>query len=301
MTTPAIMRLQLGNTYALVTSPTGASHIDKDQPCQDACMVTQHFYRGQPYMVLAVADGHGSDKYTRSEIGAHLAMEAAHQAAADLAMTLVELQKSDASNWYQSPNEDVSSRFQRSITKYWNERIIAHAMEKPEDGIEAESNESKKRYGTTLVVAMVFKDLYIFASLGDSSIYTVQSNKDGISSVVERLPSKKGLDLGTDSLVSDHAVYLWRTEYLPHELRTESHNLTLKMIFLTSDGLTDSLTDVKKSILSIYEQSRSHGIDWLQGVLPDQLAKWSKDGVGDDMGVVLLFPNFSQTQPAKES
>ena len=134
MTTPAIMRLQLGNTYALVTSPTGASHIDKDQPCQDACMVTQHFYRGQPYMVLAVADGHGSDKYTRSEIGAHLAMEAAHQAAADLAMTLVELQKSDVPNWYQNPNEDVSSRFQAVLPSIGMSELC-HAMEKPEDGI----------------------------------------------------------------------------------------------------------------------------------------------------------------------
>ena len=60
----------LGLTYEAVhivlCSQTGATHLEKNRPCQDASVAVQQFYKGQPYTVLAVADGHGGDAYTRS-------------------------------------------------------------------------------------------------------------------------------------------------------------------------------------------------------------------------------------------
>ncbi len=294
-----IMRLSLGKTQALVTCPTGASHLDKEQPCQDACMVTQQFYRGQPYMVLAVADGHGSDKYTRSEIGAHLAMEAVHQAAADLVMSLVELKKTDEKNLLSNARKDINDRFQRQLMRYWKERVIAHAQQEdaPKDNITADSEASIGRYGTTLVVAVVFENWVILGALGDSSIFITYENNSGIH-ISERLKNPDmSVGTGTDSTVSRHAVYLWRTEIMP--IKTEyplKGTVTLKMLLLTSDGMTDSLGDTtEKAIKSIYDNAKTQGIDWLAGVLPQHLAQWSKDGVGDDMGCVVLFPNFSRT------
>jgi len=289
-----IMRLSLGKTQALVTCPTGASHLDKGQPCQDACMVTQQFYRGKPYMVLAVGDGHGSDKYTRSEIGAHLAMEAVHQASADLVMGFVALQKTDEKNWLLNARNDINDRFQRQLMRYWKDRVIAHANEHPEDSIAAESEASIGRYGTTLVVAVVFENWLILGALGDSAVYTAIES-DGAISIQERLERPAtGVGLGTDSMVSSHAVYAWRTESIPIAFTKADVKYELKMLMLTSDGMTDSLGDTtKQAINSIYENAQTHGIDWLQSVLPQQLAQWSKDGVGDDMGCVVLFPNFS--------
>lgn len=315
MSAPAIMRLQLGNTQALVTSPTGASHSEKGLPCQDACMVSQQFYRGQPYMVLAVADGHGSEKYTRSEIGAHLAMEAAHQAATDLVMALDEIRCEDEEKWLGKAHTNINYRFQRQLLSYWKKLVIDHAENNPEEGIEPTSEASMNRYGTTIVVAIVVEDWVILGVLGDSTIYTVLEC-DGEVSVQERLTlSSTGVGLGTDSMVSSHAVYAWRTENTPIGFKRSQRDYTLKMLIglkkahvsklkmlmLTSDGMPDSLTDPKKSVQSIYEQTKAQGIDWLQGVLPQQLKDWSQKGVGDDMGMVLLFPNFSRTTSTNTS
>jgi serine/threonine protein phosphatase PrpC len=295
MSAPAIMRLQLGATQALVTSPTGASHLDKGLPCQDACMVSQQFYRGQPYMVLAVADGHGSEKYSRSEIGSHLAMEAVHQAATDLMMALDEIRCEDEEKWLGKAHTNINHRFQRQLLSYWKKLVMDHAENNPEEGVEPTSEASMNRYGTTIVVAIVVEDWVILGVLGDSTIYTVLEC-DGEISVQERLTlSSTGVGLGTDSMVSSNAIYAWRTENIPIGFTKSQNNYTLKMLLLTSDGMPDSLTDPKKSVQSIYENTQAQGIDWLQSILPQQLAQWSKDGVGDDMGMVLLFPNFSQT------
>lgn len=297
MSAPAIMRLQLGKTQALVTSPTGASHLDKGLPCQDACMVSQQFYRGQPYMVLAVADGHGSEKYSRSDIGSHLAMEAVHQAATELVMALVDAKEKHPTNWLQYVRKDINQRFQQNLINIWKQKVIAHATEYPEPNVIADSEVSMSRYGTTVVVAISFDGWLIFGGLGDSAIYVVYENNNTLTAM-ERLATTKdsnSVGLGTDSMISSHAVYAWRTEIMQEITALPQGDLTLKMLLLTSDGMPDSLTDPKKSVQSIYENTQAQGIDWLQSILPQQLAQWSKDGVGDDMGMVLLFPNSSQT------
>jgi hypothetical protein len=150
--------------------------------------------------------------------------------------------------------------------------------------------------GLALVVAVVFGDWVILGALGDSAVYTAIESQGAIS-VQERLERPAtGVGLGTDSMVSSHAVYTWRTESIPVAFTKADEKFELKMLLLTSDGMTDSLGDTtEKAINSIYDNTQTQGIDWLAGVLPQHLAQWSKDGVGDDMGCVVLFPNFSRT------
>lgn len=57
----------------------GASHQRSQPlvPCQDAYLITSGTVMAQPYLVAAVADGHGDKKYDRSQLGAALAVQAA--------------------------------------------------------------------------------------------------------------------------------------------------------------------------------------------------------------------------------
>ena len=60
------------------TSILGASHVKDNKPCQDYSIAWQSEEDGA--VVLAVCDGHGSDTYVRSNVGARLAGEIALEA-----------------------------------------------------------------------------------------------------------------------------------------------------------------------------------------------------------------------------
>ena len=57
------------------TSILGASHIKDNKPCQDYSIAWQS--EDSDAVVLIVCDGHGSDTYVRSDVGARLAAETA--------------------------------------------------------------------------------------------------------------------------------------------------------------------------------------------------------------------------------
>ena len=123
----------------------------------------------------------------------------------------------------------------------------------------------------------------IAANLGDSSIYLANSQGGDLNVHQISEPQREGVGLGTDSLVSPRANYLWRFEVV-----SMAHNAPV-MVLLTTDGLTDSLIAPQASVLDLCKSTMNYGMDWLERVLPQQLARWSADGVGDDMGCIVLF------------
>jgi len=277
------MRLGFGIYQALVTCPTGASHLEKGQPCQDACMVAQHYYRGIPYTVLAIADGHGSEKYSRSDIGAHFAVEAAGDAATELVIGLVSLRDNHPQDWHKMLQHEVEHRLGRSLVQRWRSRVDEHAENHPEEGVTKKSDAWFGRYGSTAALTILYDEYLIAANLGDSSIYLANSQGDDLSLRKISELQREGIGLGTDSLVSPNANYLWRLEVI-----SMSHNAPA-MVLLTTDGLTDSLVDPQASVLDLCKSTMNYGMDWLERVLPGQLTKWSADGVGDDMGCIAIF------------
>ena len=283
---PACLTLGFGKSQVLLTCPTGASHIEKGQACQDACGASQHFFQGQPYLVLAVADGHGGDKYSRSEIGAHLAVEAARDAATDLVVALVSAQSNHPTDWARMVNHEASNRLGRNLVQHWRRRTEEHARLNPEEGVSDQDLEWIGRYGTTVAMVVMYESMLIAGSIGDSSIFTVEYREPSDEvRVKEVIPQRHGgVGLATESLVSPNAHHSWQAETM---LVDESE---LAMVLLTTDGMTDSLDAAEESILSLYERAVNHGLDWLEGVLPEQLGRWSDEGVGDDMGCVVMFP-----------
>lgn len=97
--------------WIVLCSETGARHTEEKKPCQDACLAAQHFYRGYGYAVLAVADGHGGAAYTRSEIGAHLAVQAVQSVATGFIPYIVEVMEKQFKEWKATARHVFKDRF----------------------------------------------------------------------------------------------------------------------------------------------------------------------------------------------
>lgn len=283
---PAALRLSFNGHHVILASPTGAAHIDKGVPCQDACLATQQFYKGKPYTVLAVADGHGSEKYTRSEVGAHLATQVARDAVEQWIMGLDSFQDQASNSPLTRPSASFEKNVIQLLPRQWREAVIKHAQNHPTEPLEPDSEASISRYGTTLALCVLYEQMLFMAAIGDSSIFVLRQGHDDNITLDELFPSQnENIGLSTDSMSSPRAAYTFQTSTMV----ADSLESSIVMILLTTDGMTDSLQDPKRSMHDIYLKTREHGLCWLQGTLPKQLRIWSEQGVGDDMGCVVYF------------
>ncbi len=69
------MQQQLNKPYLWSHSQIGASHIRKEKPNQDSVGILS--LANDSVHILAVSDGHASERYCRSDIGSKLAVKAA--------------------------------------------------------------------------------------------------------------------------------------------------------------------------------------------------------------------------------
>ncbi len=331
-----VLSLTHGACEIVLCCPTGAGHVERGLPCQDACMASQQFYRGYPCTLLAVADGHGSAAYSRSDIGAHLAVEAVRDAAAPFLRALVELVEKRPHSWRVEAAHLFRSRFGKALWHCWCDRVRRHirkhdngepfgpfsgdsfqvisplkAASCPADDAgransadlyplhsgsteppiaEKKSSASLRPYGTTIALAILFESLLFAGAIGDSTIYTLgQDTVAPEPMFLAQFPTAPAgltaVGLSTDSLCSAGAPYAWNSTWQTLDLLGQ-----LNMICLTTDGMPDSLLKPLVSVQDLYVKTIDKGLDWLKQVLPQQLQSWSREGVGDDMAVIVCFP-----------
>jgi serine/threonine protein phosphatase PrpC len=225
-------------------SQVGANHLKKKMPCQDACMAAQQFYKGYPYTLLAVADGHGSASYTRSEMGAHLAVQAVQSAATRFIPYIVELLEEQPADWRRNAQHEFKNYFGRWLRDEWEKLVVWHLKEKSQEN-SAISGDTLKSYGTTLAILLLFENLVFVGAIGDSVIYFLQTGDiPDVSRAFPEDPSLLGLQ--AHSLCSPDAHYKWET-------RTVNFD-DLGMIFLGTDGFSDSLENPEDSVKDIYDK-----------------------------------------------
>jgi len=279
------LTLRFGDCEVLVCCPRGASHRETGQPCQDACLVSQHFYRSHACTLLAVADGHGSKAYTRSDVGASLATEAVRDASIKFLHQIVSQFEADSPSWRKESSHFFRERFGRQFLQDWRKRVVEHASENPDPEFpDDQARGSLQRYGSTVAMALLFQDLLFVGAIGDSLVYTLQQKEEGL--LVQRyFEGDTGFMMQeTDSLCSEDAANKWKSMVLSRDMEK------VDMLLLTTDGMSDSLQNPEESIRDMYEKTLLHGMEWLCRVLPDQLYRWSDEGVGDDMGVIVCLP-----------
>lgn len=269
----------------------GACHQEKKMPCQDASAAGIYYYKGYSYMLMAVADGHGSSHYPRSELGAHFAVQAATDAAAVWIMFATDCLERQPANWLSNVQNEFGSRFARYLHHSWGRKVDEHLTNFPLEDVAGDINFCRSAYGTTISLALIFNNHIFTGAIGDSSVLIVRNSEDTLDVLAgDESPQ---LGLVTHSLAQDNAVLKWKHRVFPVD--------EVSMICVATDGFTDSLVDVQGTLAALHQDTRLRGFDWLHSKLPDFLSHLTDKGVGDDISVVFYFSPVNDIPAIKDT
>ncbi len=271
------------------------------QPCQDNVMIHQGSFRAEPVLALAVADGHGSARYDRSDVGSYLALAAVLECFQEFVVMT-------ASRAVEELPVLFRNEFARMVKRNFDRRVAVHA------GVQAYSLESTpflvmdfirqaqspdaarkkkhppidgetiERYGTTLQFVGMARGRVFAASIGDGAILFWHAN--GSFGGFEEVFPESGPSIGSDthSLCSGNAVFNFRTQCVDAD--------SLAGVFLCTDGVVNSYAqdaDLHAMLRSIMENVRRFGAIRAAEVLPPFLDEVSRKGSGDDVTLAGLL------------
>lgn len=209
-------------------SVKGASHEVKGIVCQDS---SAHF-AGEDYAVAVVADGHGSKKHFRSNVGSQLAVES----------SLATIKR-----FYENPeefdshfpknNKMVMKNIQKQIISRWNVAVMEHFKANPvtaQEKADFTPEEFAKipvesYYGTTLVVSVACKDFTFGFQIGDGSLVGVF--EDGTTAMLIDYEESNPANI-TSSLCNANAASMFADFYVEDK--------KVLALYVSTDGLYTS-------------------------------------------------------------
>jgi serine/threonine protein phosphatase PrpC len=272
------------NWQVVGQSVRGAVHERNGLPNQDAICWLPASGQGSS-MVLALADGHGGARYSRSHIGAAIAVEKSAELVHDFLNS-----QTNVDNL--SLIKDATKQWlPRALVRKWVEVVSEHLNAEPLSDAELRSlgfdgvldtEHAVVAYGATLLVTAITDSFIIYLQLGDGEILTVSESGE-----VTRPLKKDDRLLGnqTTSLCMPDAWQDFRISFQP---LTRSHPA---LILLTTDGYPNSFLHesgffkVGSDLLNII---RGDGL----ATVNDNLARWLTDssqaGSGDDITLGVL-------------
>jgi serine/threonine protein phosphatase PrpC len=286
------MTLQIGAAQWQVVgcSVRGASHERSGAPNQDAIYWLPESGAGLP-LVLAVADGHGSARHFRSEVGARLAVETSAQVSYDFLAG----QDVDARN-LSAIKRTAEEWLPRALVRRWLEAVGQHLKTNPlseaehdlcaggEKAVAGEAARSSQAvaYGATVLVAIVTEAFILYMQLGDGEILAVSTKGE----VSKPLPKDERLFANeTTSLCAPDA---WRDFRICFQAIT---HVPPAIILLSTDGYPNSFRDESgflKVGSDILEMVRADGLGHVKDNIEAWLADSTRAGSGDDvtLGVI---------------
>ena len=282
-------------------SVRGATHERASLPNQDAIHWLPESGAGLP-LILAVADGHGSQKSFRSETGAHLAVETATEVISNFLRGRTQTEslsviKRAAEEWLPT-----------AVVRRWLEAVSSHHAAHPLSTNEVKSPEKVHRtskqdassnlplvYGTTVLAAAVTAEFILYLQLGDGEILTV--SKEG--EVTRPLPKDERLFANeTTSLCSPDA---WRDFRVCFQVVS---NTPPALILLSTDGYSNSFHDEQGFIkvgTDILEMIRADGLDTINEHLESWLSESTYAGSGDDVTLGIICSETRHEQKAAKN
>lgn len=209
-------------------SMTGASHIAKNKVCQDSAA----HYAAKDFSVAVVADGHGSKKHFRSNIGSEIAV--------NCTLEVIKRFYADADEFnreFPKNHKRIMRNIERQIISEWNIKVNEHfnlnpvtdeekSQFTPEEFAEI-SVESF--YGTTLVAAVICKDFTFGFQIGDGSLIAVF--EDGHTSMIIDYEESNPANI-TASMCNSNAISMFNSYYVD--------NKKIGAVFVSTDGLYTS-------------------------------------------------------------
>lgn len=278
---------------ALRHSERGASHIHQDLPNQDAlahCLPDD----GSPPVILAVADGHGSPKSFRSDVGARLAVETAVAVCREFLDGMQGAEPSAVKN-------DAERRIPPRIVQGWKRRVAEDFEQRPfteEEMARLEQQagpEASRRatlperipvaYGATLLIAVLAEEFLLCFQLGDGDIlvaYDATAEVGQIATKDESLIANE-----TTSLCQDDCLRYFRCQIQP--IRKDCPP---GLILLATDGYRNSFASpeaFRKTATDYLDLIRTEGAEAIAQDLPGWLKETSESGSGDDITVGIIY------------
>ncbi len=307
-------------TWQLIgQSVRGSSHVRTDKPNQDAIAwspctddtsaewldATSDVVEGLP-IIVAIADGHGSDRYVHSDRGSRFAVE-----------ITVSLLSEFIANYQEASLREMRRAAQEvlptQILRRWKERVenditentsaeSVQSEESTESAVE-EGNSALRQntnavsliaYGATLLACAVTSTYILYLQLGDGDILAVSA--DGS---VDRPIGKDDLLIANEtySLCQPDAKNYFRFAFWPDAL---SSSELPTLIMLSTDGYANSFeteSDFCSAAKDYWEMAQERGLDVVRERLKGWLDETSAHGSGDDITLAIV-KRFSEDDPA---
>ncbi len=281
----------------------GASHIKEGKVCQDFSFSG----KGSDYAVAIVCDGHGGNKYFRSDRGSRLAAEQSQEAIREFMKNRFANPKQGGkmadtilSNPYTYLNQ-----LSANIIYRWREAISADFLQDPFTEAEKSILTPKEltgllseegwvsAYGTTMIAVIRAKEFWFGLHIGDGKCVAV----DSAGEYSQPIPWDDKCFLNqTTSLCDEQALSRFRYFF-------SKENLPVA-ILIASDGVDDTFgTDetlhgfYKTVLLLLSEKGMSEGLAELRAYLPQLSSKGSQDDVS--IAGILLSKEVAKLDFAK--
>lgn len=262
-------------------SVQGASHIRSGRECQDSL---KKVVKDSGAVILAVADGHGSESCPYSKTGSFAAVNVFCKIMGDYLETYAEQQEM----LFTFLKREGDTKIAQEIDAEWKRRILRlHAKCKREIPLDERQNKDReavyKLYGSTLLGLVITEEFLFAFQLGDGDI--VKVSESGVYSVIE---PDKILGTETHSLSKPES---WKKAITLIRKREETEQRPV-MYMLSSDGLTNSYKndeEFKKTCMDYYVLLKEHGVKAVADQLKTWLQETSEMGCGDDITALFAY------------
>jgi hypothetical protein len=281
----------------------GESHKADDKPCQDASFSTVY---DNGLAMAIVCDGHGGERYFRSDVGARMATEVIRDSVKTFvenvdkgmfvgqSLTAEEAITSEEVIKKQKPIDKAFRQLFSSIIYQWNQRIAEHAANTAISEWEQEhvpqkyldelhtSETFEKLYGCTLMVYVQTPEYWFAFHLGDGKCVSFQHSPLWTMPIPwdERCFLNK-----TTSLCDSNAINEFRYCY-------EGDGTFPMAVFLGSDGMDDSFGEDPNLVnfyIQVVKMLVTEGKEATIASIESDLPQLSKIGSKDDMSVAFIY------------
>lgn len=259
-------------------SVMGASHEKKGTVCQDSSA----FIANDRYAVAVVADGHGSKKHFRSNIGSKSAVEATLETIENFFNNADDFEERFPKN-----PKLIIKGIEKQVIARWNKKINEHLKENPvtkEEKKEFTIEEFKKiavesYYGSTLIAAIICEKFSFGFQIGDGSLVAVFDDGETLMPIGDDESAPANI---TASLCNSNASSMFNSFF--------ENKKTAAAVFTSTDGLYTSFGS-DNDFLDYHTiiSSQLSEIENFEGAIVKNLTKRSHFGTEDDTSLSCVY------------